>query len=200
MLLSHGLPARDGVSSSGHRRPARHPGNRSPFGKPGHPPRRRRPWLVRPLAPLDGSPAQGDHVRPCPRFSRIGQAATPHRSDPFPAQAIGLAVGALAEVPGHLVPSDPSPHGLHVKTAASPRPVHIQPERRVERRCRTGRRMPVASEGTRTPSGAPRFCGPSPRPRCAHGTANATGYLQPRNSGNTSLVTEARTDQVALIH
>ena len=109
------------ASRSGHKRPARHPGNRSPFGKPGHPPRRRRPCLVRPLAPLGGSPTQGHHVLPCPRFSRRGQAATPYRNDPFAAQAICLAVRASAEVPGRQAPSDsPNPARLFINSPRQP--------------------------------------------------------------------------------
>src|SRR5271168_5000471 len=123
-MLSHGLPARDHASRSGHRRPTRHPGNRSPVGKPGRPPRRRRPCLVRPLAPLGGSPTQGHHGLPCPRFSPIGQAATPYRSDPFPVQATCLTVRASAEVPGHQVPSDrPNPAGLPIKSPALCQPL-----------------------------------------------------------------------------
>src|ERR1700756_4051923 len=124
MMPSHGLPARDRARSSGHRRPARHPGNRSPVGKPGHPPRRRRPGPVRPRAPLGGSPTQGDPVLPCPSFSRTGSAATPHRSDRLPAQAICLGIRVSAEVPVHQIPSDsPNPHGLHVKTPALCQPL-----------------------------------------------------------------------------
>src|ERR1700722_13024574 len=83
-----------------------------------------RPCLVRPLAPLGGSPTQGGHVLPCPRFSPIGQAATPYRSNPFPAQAKCLAVRASAEVRGHQAPSDSlNPHGLRINSPARCQPL-----------------------------------------------------------------------------
>src|SRR6202030_620029 len=83
-----------------------------------------RPCLVRPLAPPGGSPTQGGHVLPCPRFSPIGQAATPYRSNPFPAQAKCLAVRASAEVRGHQAPShSPTPHGLRITSPARCQPL-----------------------------------------------------------------------------
>src|ERR1700742_2749118 len=110
MPLSRGLPGPDGASRSGRGRPTRS-ADRRPVGKPGHPLRRLRLWLVRPPASRDGWPARADLASPRRRIAPERPVATQYRTDWFPVRAKYLVVPASAEVHGHQVPS-----GLPIET------------------------------------------------------------------------------------